>query len=567
MVKTYSEDFESYADGTDAPNPPWTNNTFSSAKIKTTQPHFGTKSLELIAGGAAQSINLTKAILLSPDYIEFWIRTPATNVDVTLMARKGGTATTIFGFRVNPGSGNYEMYGLHGGTIYIYGGTTITNLTWYRVKMVLRTSAVFDVCLDGRLHLSSLNNNLISADADQFRFYLTTPETIYVDDIIIEHFAAITATSTIGDMALGTLTLGTGRGIVSLYDSVNISDTDPVMDMDAADQETITTTDVLVVNMTAEELEASIIHLLEDYGTFPALGYTGILGKIVLRMDVDSTDFCQLVAESGQSIEINGTPGRAFLQVQQSKRSYDHGVAVYPGDAVLYSCPEDEIVLKVGDEIYHDGYTYKIIAIQHAFFNGNIIYRESALMRIRATIPIGQVTGLVASDNYEGKTTLTWDAIDTENLSHYEIWESLNPITTEAIAGITNDLDTSRAKVGAYVAANYIPNQLVVLNGTVKDDGDYALQTYQDDGYGIGELVFPWLFKDTTTAGIAYNMKNYWLREKRKSTGATLKNLIPNTKYYYMVRAIDVYGNAGKFSTEADTDIKTVGTRMVEGLR
>jgi len=373
--------------------------------------------------------------------------------------------------------------------------------------------------------------------------------------------------SSLSRIQLGMTPLGGAVGRVSLYE------TTPVVELTAIEGQfyestTITATELLAVLLRVPEKEAETILITEDYGKYPTSGYMGILGKIVLRMDVDSTDFCLLVWETGQSIEINGTPSRAFLQVQQSKRNYDHGVSIYPGDAVMYSCPEDDPVLMLGDLIKHDNIYYRVIAIQHAFFNGNIIYRESGLMKIRSTPAIEQVTGLAASENLDGKTTLTWDDMDVDSLSHYEVWESLVAETTDEITEVVQELDYTRLKLAtAYVLDSYTAGQLATITDSAYNDGDYAPQEYRDDGYAKGEILISGLLSMSAPYGTMHNLKNHYLREKTKSNSLTVKNLTPNTTYYYLVRAVDVYGTKGKWSAETYTPTKPIGTRTVEGLR
>ena len=380
--------------------------------------------------------------------------------------------------------------------------------------------------------------------------------------------------SALGLFKLGEVQLGAAFGEVTLYEAMTITEAEPIMDMSIEEtEETITITDSERIDMSLEELEETIISLTETFGDYPAMGYMGILGKIVLRMDVDSADFCRLAAESGQSLTVNGSPERSFLQVQQSKRTYNPGISIYPGDAVMYSCPENDHWLMVGDIVIHDQIAYKIIAIQNSFFNGNMIYRESGLMRVRPEQELTQVQGLMISDNYEGKTTLTWDEINNDILSHYEIWESQQTTVIDTVLETILDLANTNLKLdcdypGTPADPNrYIADQLFALHDSLENNGDYVVSVYGDSGYGKGMITIPWMLSTDAPYGTIWNLQYKWLRTKCKNNSITLKNLIPNVAYYYLVRAVDVYGNKGKFSVEGVTPIKTIGVIQVEGLR
>lgn len=566
MPLLYLESFEGMTTGNPPTNPPWTVSPAGDVLVSIAAARIGTKSLEITRNTGTTTAYATSDAFVN-DRIGFITRTPA-DVNNSIRIETTRSSTTIFYAGIISDAGALKIAWYDGATWTV--GSALSTTTWYWIEIRITAAGTYDVYLDGVAEFTGctmINNIVDKIDTISFLAVGATgaPWTTYVDYVYINRPATY---SDIGTIQLASVQLGSALAQVANFETIAAPTETDEMELTTEEQETITTTEATNINITVEELEATIISLTEDYGQYPALGYAGVLGKIVLRMDVDSTDFCTLVEESGQSITINGANGRAFLQVQQSKRSYDHGKAIYPGDAVMYSCPEDDPELEIGDEIYHDGINYVIIAIQNAFFNGNLIYRESALMKRRTIPAIGQITGLIASDNYEGKTTLTWDEMDADTFSHYEVWESLSPITYDSTALVTNELATAKATLTtAYLAGDYSAGQLVVLTGFNKDDGDYALTSYGDDGYGKGQLVLGFLFKDTTVLGTAYNMKNYYLRDKTKSTNLSVKNLTPNVKYYYMVRAIDVYGNAGRFSTEASTDVKTAGTRKVEGLR
>lgn len=309
---------------------------------------------------------------------------------------------------------------------------------------------------------------------------------------------------------------------------------------------------------------------IAEAGSYPTIGWAGILGKIVLRMNVEDTDFCAAVEESGQSIELNGTPGRAFCQVQKTTRQYDHGIQIYPGDAVLYVCPSDTTLPAVGDTITFDGYNYTVINRLNQHFNGNIIYIEYGLQRIRSIPAIGQVQGVVASPNYEGKTTLSWDEIGSLWLDHYEIWESLTAMTTNSIGLIGVNITQTETEITlttAYSGGEYATGQRITIVDSAGNDGDYIVISYQDNGAGLGQITVAGALDDTAPLGTVQNLINHYLRSTTKSNSKTIKNLTPNTIYYYLVRAIDKYGNTGAWAVEAATPINTTKPPKVEGIR
>ncbi len=128
---------------------------------------------------------------------------------------------------------------------------------------------------------------------------------------------------------------------------------------------------------------------------------------------------------------------------------------------------------------------------------------------------------------------------------------------------------TITIKTGAiYDAGKYIPGGTISIQGSNGNDRDYVLTTYQDNG-GFDELILT-LTKAWDIIGALgdiVNLTNYYKKDTTKSNGLTVKNLIPFATYYYLVRAVDKYGNPGWWSNQADCAVDTTKPTKVEGLR
>jgi hypothetical protein len=564
MPVKYLEIFDGMTAGNPPTNPPWSDNSPGDVLITNAVSRIGSQSLKITRNATATQSILTQDVEIG-DRIGFLIKTP-TNAGNGVAINPTRIATGILYAGIVPDGGTQKMAWYPSGGPWTFGSALATN-TWYWIEIRITSATTYDIYLDGVLEFLGCTCQTTITDKIDALMWLTLynvggPWTTYLDYIYIQKPEPVCK---LGAMRLGSTMLGSAKARINFEDTVTLSE-ETVANGSIPIEDTVTPTELLSVLTTS--LGFDTVSFSEYYGKLPAEGYMGILGKIVLRMDVDSTDFCRLVWETGQSIEINGTPSRAYLQVQQSKRNYDHGVSIYPGDAVMYSCPEDSPVLMLGDIIMHDSIYYRVIAIQHSFFNGNLIYRESGLMKIRSVPAIGRVSGLTASENLDGKTTLTWDDMDVDSLSHYEVWESTSTITTDDITEIMLELDYTRLKLATpYVIDKYITNHLATITDSANNDGDYPVQSYQNDGYGNGEIRIAGLMNTTAPLGTVYNMKNHYPREKTKSNSISIKNLIPNLTYFYLVRAVDVYGIKGKWSLETYTPTKSPGTRKVEGLR
>ncbi len=369
-----------------------------------------------------------------------------------------------------------------------------------------------------------------------------------------------------------------------LTDSVSIAESVILLDAMAL-ADSITFAEALVVDFDMQLADAiSLSELLEildevaladsitlaEAASFIAEGWAGVLGRIVLRMNVVDTDFCAAVNESGQSIEINGTPARSYCFIKQTGQKFDHGVQIYPGDAVLFSCPSDVLLPEIGDVISFDGFTFNIIAQRNKYFDGNVIYIKSALQKVRTTPAIGQVQGVAASANYEGKTTLTWDELDSLWRDHYEVWESLSALTTNPIGLIGVNIPQTETEItltSAYSPGEYVTRQAITIIDSTGNDGQYQIISYQDNGGGLGQITVAGTLDDTAPLGTVQNLINHYLRDTTKANSLTIKNITPNTIYYYLVRAIDKYGNKGKWAIEAQTPVDTTKPPTVEGVR
>jgi hypothetical protein len=291
--------------------------------------------------------------------------------------------------------------------------------------------------------------------------------------------------SDLGTFQLGQVQLGASVGQIGLFDSFSTGEATG-MDATVSIADTLSLAEILSLELDIPLADAFAI---AESGSFPTEGFAGILGRITLRMDVTSADFCAMVEESGMSVEINDTPERAYFFIKQRGQKFDQGIEIFPGDGVMFSCPD--LDLSLGDEIKFAGLVFNITALVPHYIDGNAIYVKSACRKIRTIPDMPQVIGLVASPNLEGKTTLTWDAIDLETyewFDYYEIYES------------SNDVD-------------------------------------------------------------------FVLRDRTKSTSLTVKNIVEDTVYYYKVRAIDKYGNAGILSTSVETPVDITPPGTPSGVR
>ena len=178
--------------------------------------------------------------------------------------------------------------------------------------------------------------------------------------------------SNLGTFQLGQVQLGASLGNASFFDSYSMSET-IVGELDVYLQDSYALTEVLDVEAFLELVDA---YSLAESGSFPTEGWAGVLAKIVQAMDVTSIDFCAMVEESGQSLEVNSVPERAYFFIKQRQQRFTPEIEIDPGDAVMHSCPD--LVIAIGDVVTFLGIDYTIVAIIPHTINGNIIYNKSA---------------------------------------------------------------------------------------------------------------------------------------------------------------------------------------------
>lgn len=370
----------------------------------------------------------------------------------------------------------------------------------------------------------------------------------------------------LGTFRLGTAILGSGIKTNTQQDYVNIAD-------GATTHIEIPLEDFIY---TLETLNGDTLLLLTDNiiltesPTYESDYLAGVQGIITVILDITNIDWCEIVKEGGHTIAVNGTPARAFVFIKQSGQKFDYGIGITPGDAVMFSCPTDPVI-EIGDEIVFNGELFIIADIINHYFANNLIYRKSALQKVRWSDTLPTITGLVASPNETGKTLLTWDVIDPQYpIDHYEIWESTgDDFGEESIISISAPGPGAVIiTVGPYVVGRYTTGGRIQIIDSHGNDGYYEVLAYQNNG-GVGEVIISTSVALDLTAplGKVVNLTKYYLRETTKSNSITIKNLDPTTTYYYIVRGIDIHGNAGPWSNEVTATADTTGPPDVEGLR
>lgn len=308
---------------------------------------------------------------------------------------------------------------------------------------------------------------------------------------------------------------------------------------------------------------------ISDAVTYLSEYLAGAKGIITQALDLTATDFCSMVQESGQQIDLNGSVERAYVFTKQTSQNFDIGTKILPGDAVMFTCPL--LAVAVGDIVTWDGKMFRVADNINHYFANTIIYVKHALQRIRYTVPVPQVIGLVASENLTGKTTLTWIEVDFETFDHYEIWESVADnagpfvITGVPLDGPGNIMIQTNE---TYVAGKYLAGQKITVQGSAGMDGEYTIVAYQDNG-GKDEIIInvPAVIDNSAPHGNVVNLSHYWKKDTTKSNGLSIKNLAQNVMYFYLVRAVDKYGNPGWWSNEAATPVNATKPPTPEGLR
>ena len=322
-------------------------------------------------------------------------------------------------------------------------------------------------------------------------FWTTPSEQPYLE-IEYEPLVCSNNLSDLGRFRLGCAQLGTQLATKDVYEVVRCTDNDQI-----TAQITTILTDAL------ETLDASNMHFtgfledmleLLDSGFFPIDGWAAVVGKIVLRLDVDAVDFCAAVEESGMSIEINDVPSRAFTFIKQRGQKFDIGINIFPGDAVMFSCPDDDIYIKRGDIIKFDGQTFQIVHIINKYFDGNIIYRKSALQKVRSIPTLPTVGDIVIGDNNAGKVTLSWGNMNTNIypwFDHFEIWEGYGQQSFQLYA-IAQSIKTFQIIGNATTWLE--AGDTIIIEGSTGNDGEYTIDTSTYDG--INNLTFVKIIED-----------------------------------------------------------------------
>lgn len=262
----------------------------------------------------------------------------------------------------------------------------------------------------------------------------------------------MTDLSDLGTFRLGAAQLGHALGQIQCSDSLSFTDSEPILSVKAALLESISVGELVKILAELELLDSVLVS--EGTIEYPTEGWAGVIGRTTLRMDVTWEDFCAMVEESGMSISLNGTPCRGFCFLKQRAQSFEPNIGILPGDAVLFTCPTDETTgfIKAGDIVDFDGATFTVQAVRNKYFDGNIIYRKSLLRKKRVEPDMPAIGNLVASANLEGKTKLTWDAIDLSIFSYFDYYE-----VHESTDGINYFYRTKTRTPGASID-NLVPN-------------------------------------------------------------------------------------------------------------
>ena len=154
---------------------------------------------------------------------------------------------------------------------------------------------------------------------------------------------------------------------------------------------------------------------------------SGIKGLIAPLLDITNFDFCEMVNESGHIVTKKGTPDedfQAFFYRKQTSQSFDIAIKTFPGDGVMFFCPELEITIEVGDTLEYNALEYEVIAIREKEHDGNMIYKKAACRFLR-DVGVPQVTNPAATSPTAGQALATWDEVETTQFpafDHYELW-------------------------------------------------------------------------------------------------------------------------------------------------
>jgi len=317
-------------------------------------------------------------------------------------------------------------------------------------------------------------------------------------------------------------------------------------------------------------LEAETATLLELH-QYLNIGYAGVLGRVVFPVDITNADFCNSVLEAGHGIYINGVAARGFLFPEQKIQKFNEEKGTFPGDAILFVCPTTTIV--IGDTILHDNVTYTTITFKDIMIGGNTIAIKWFLRRVIPMTEIPKPSGLVASPNLEGKTTLTWEPINEKFYRHLDKFFVLRRTGTMGtrwydVIDIQNTPPTTPANGDRYIVG------LIPTGAWVEQSGKGAtwnsgtltwdLTTFSD-GYIV--YVVAKKYYVVYTGILTYTEVLWEVVEKTASNSFTDKNIIANSPYTYAIRVLDLYGNASAFSDYITTPTDIVPPAPPSGVR
>ena len=362
--------------------------------------------------------------------------------------------------------------------------------------------------------------------------------------------------SCLGRFILGDVQLGASLGSIIHSDSIRATDTD-AWEIFTFYEESIEALDREAVEMIASLSEG--IELLQEFLWYPVLDQVGVQVRITQPIDITWEDFCTWVYEAGHSILLNGDNARAFVNVQQREQSFRGNVKVFPGDAVMFSCPT--LAIQIGDTIVHDFREYEITEIHTKLIGGNYIYFKSAL-KLKDPLTMPKVTGVIVSENLDGQVTLTWDDISRTiypTMDHYEVWRSpLHPITSV-------DQVNKEFTLSGEWSEFFNEGDEIDITGSTGNDGTYTIVEAEQLS-GITTITVEEAIPSAVADGLI-NELTFRLAGTTKSPSFTDKGLVAGAFYYYLARAIDKYGNAGEFSELAYTQGDDTSPPKPEGFR
>ena len=452
--------------------------------------------------------------------------------------------------------GNIEI-GPSGAWIKVNGIRTGRSYTsgWHNIKIkTFVETGLFDVYFD--YIIISSNNPLPTSDriihSIQLGTYLS--QTFFFDDISISPIPSVSA---LGRLRLGSSVLGAALGSISHTESIKIEEENSVK-IYTFNSDAIECQDKSWVEMIASLVDE--VELAQEFLWYPVLDQIGVQVRIVQPIDITMDDFCDFVFESGHGILLNGANARAFVNVQQKEQTFRGNEKVYAGDAVMFNCPSLEI--KVGDIITHAFREYEIIEIHEKLIGGNYIYLKSALKLKTLPLTMPKVTGLKVSPNIDGTVLLTWDDISNTiypSFDHFEIWKSpIHPIT--AVNQVLKTFTIS----GEY-SEFFTAGETFNVTGSTGNNNTY---TIAESSIVTGNTLIKVV--EVIPSAVADGLVNkltFKLVSTTKNANLTDKSLNAGETYFYIVRAVDKYGNAGAFSEAVMTTGDASTPPTPEGFR